>query len=98
MGLTMSTNNNTESSEKYKILDNQLEQTDTNMNKYMDTDININNNKLHSSSTHNNNTVNNIIINNDTMNNTINSEITSKQNLFQCPNQHINCKNQRCWW
>ena len=70
MGLTVSVNNNTESSEKYKILDNE------------ETLIEPLTEPIIEPLTESMTTVND----------------SKNTNNFQCPNQHINCKNQRCWW
>ena len=36
---------------------------------------------------------------NNTSENTSEKPVTSKDKTqFKCPNNHSNCKNQRCWW
>ena len=72
MGLTISVNNNKESSEKYKILDNEETLTKTIIEPVTKT----------LTETESMTTVND----------------SKNTNNFQCPNQHLNCKNQRCWW
>jgi hypothetical protein len=33
------------------------------------------------------------------LNNTSEKPVSSKDKTqFICPNQHLNCKNERCWW
>lgn len=78
MGLTISVNNNTESREKYKILDNEEPITEPSTELITEPITE----PLAESMAESIKMVND-------------SENTDN---FRCPNQHLNCKNQRCWW